>query len=626
VNEFLEQFLVEARELVEQATSDLLALERAPSDRECLDGAFRAFHTLKGGAGIVDFEVMSRAVHAAEDVLAAVRAGERSVTPALIGACLACLDQVVRWLDAIDDSGELPTDAQTDADRVVARFVENLQSPEGPQFVRSSARTGDMSASSDPLAILNEQLLLLAVGGDGMAGRVGSAGRVAANVMRYLSRPAEAEQIAAALANSLERLDPRPLASAIEEAMRQTREKPAETNEPTAVRPDPLSRTLRVDAARVSALVDLTGELTVAKNAIGFIAKLAQESDNSLAEAIRDGHEKLDRLVGALQRAVLELRVLPLRGVFQRFSRVVHEISNSLGKPVRLSIEGEDTEVDKSIIEFLHEPLLHVVRNAMDHGVEPGPERAAAGKSAVASIHLRAWREGQHVLVEVEDDGRGVDVANIRKTAVERGVASPDTIAGMSEAAVLDLIFEPGFSTAREITDLSGRGVGLDAARRAIERLGGRVAVETRIGMGSTIRFTLPFSVMMTRVMTVEAGGQKFGIPLDAVLETLRVQREQIHPVGRAQAFVHRNRTIPVIDLGQTLGYGAARAASEATIVVALIGSQLAGLEVERLGERIDIMIKLPDGLLSQVPGIAGTTMLGDGSVLLILEPRELLG
>jgi two-component system, chemotaxis family, sensor kinase CheA len=620
VNEFLEQFLVEARELVEQAAADLLALEREPEDRASLDGSFRAFHTLKGGAGIVDFAAMGRAMHAAEDVLSVVRQGERQVTAGLIGDCLACLDQVVQWLDSIEESGELPSGADSAADRLAARFVAGEARIEAAK-IEVPTVGGVAAVSSLPDAVLREQIALLAVLGEGLEGRIGSAGRLAANIFRHLGRSDVAERMAAAVTESLAGPDPTGLALAIEAAMESLTDTPRP--EPVPARADPLSRSLRVDAERVDALVDLTGELTVAKNAIGHIAMLAREGDNALSASIVSEYGKLDRLIDGLQRAVLELRILPLRRVFQRFSRLVREMSESLTKPVRLVVEGEETQADKAIVEMLFEPLLHVVRNAMDHGVETSGERAAAGKSAIATICLRGRREGQHVLVEVEDDGRGIDADRIRRVAVERGLVTADTVAGMSEGAVIDLIFMPGFSTATDVTDLSGRGVGMDAVRASIERLGGRVQLETRAGAGSTVRLVLPFSVMMTRVMTVEAGGQWFGIPLDAVVETVRVRRDEIRSVGQAHALVLRNRTVPLVGLATALGWAKAESDPDVTVVVASSGGVLGGLEVERLGARMDVMLKPPEGLLSGIPAIAGTTTLGDGQVLLVLDVKE---
>ncbi len=620
MNEFLEQFLVEARELVEQAAADLLALEREPGDRASLDGSFRAFHTLKGGAGIVDFAAMGRAMHAAEDVLSMVRRHDRAVTASLIGDCLACLDQVVQWLDSIEEGGELPGGADAAADRLAARFADGeaaIEAAEAPAF------GGRATTSAAAVAVLQEQIALLAIRGEGLEGRIASAGRLAANVFRHLGRPDVTERIVDAVTESLTGHDPTSLARAIETAAESLNEAPAP--DPVAIRPDPLSRSLRVDAERVDALVNLTGELTVAKNAIGHIAMLAQESENTLSASIVSEYGKLDRLIDGLQRAVLELRILPLRRVFQRFSRLVREMSETLAKPVRLVIEGEETQADKAIVEMLFEPLLHVVRNAMDHGVEPSAERAAAGKSAIATIVLRARREGEHVVVEVEDDGRGIDADRIRRAAVERGLATAQTIDGMSESAVIDLIFMPGFSTAADVTDLSGRGVGMDAVRASIEHLGGRVQLETRIGAGAIVRFVLPFSVMMTRVMTVEAGGQWFGIPLDAVIETIRVPRHEIRSVSQAHAFVLRNRTVPLIGLAATLGWPKAESSSDATVVVASSGGVLGGLEVDRLGARMDVMLKSAEGLLSGIPAIAGTTMLGDGGVLLVLDVKEVL-
>jgi two-component system chemotaxis sensor kinase CheA len=341
---------------------------------------------------------------------------------------------------------------------------------------------------------------------------------------------------------------------------------------------------------------------------------------------LKNHHGVLERLVGELQRSVLGMRVLPLRSVLQRFPRVLREMSVSLGKPVNLQVAGDDTEADKAIVEMLFEPLLHIIRNAVDHGVESSEERVTRGKPSVAALHIRASRQGDRVHIEVSDDGRGIDVDRIREVAKARGVVTDDALRVMTEADVLDLVFVPGFSTAAKVTELSGRGVGMDAVRSAVERVGGRVSIESRLGHGTTVRLLLPFSVMMTHVMTVEAGDQMFGIPLDVVVETVRVAKEAVMRVGVAHALVLRDRTIPVFDLARTLGISPERTdETEAIIVIVAFAGQLGGIQVDRLGDRMEVMLAPLEGLLSATPGIAGTTLLGDGRVLLVLDIGELL-
>jgi two-component system chemotaxis sensor kinase CheA len=267
---------------------------------------------------------------------------------------------------------------------------------------------------------------------------------------------------------------------------------------------------------------------------------------------------------------------------------------------------------------------MHIIRNAIDHGVEPPAARAAAGKPAVATIHLRAFREGEHVIVEVTDDGAGIDVAKVKQVAKNRNLVPADALAGMTDDQALDLIFLPGFSTAKTVTELSGRGVGMDAVRTAVARLGGQVDVRSAAGRGTTVRVTLPFSVLVTQVMTVEAGGQLFGIPLDAIVETLRVEKDRVFPVGAAHAIVLRDRTIPLVRLADLLTRRTKDLGDDSgPIVIAQLDGELGAVQVDRIGERMDVILKPFDGLLSGVPGLAGSALLGDGSVLLVLDLGE---
>lgn len=731
MNEFLEQFLLESREHVEQAVADLLALEQTPADRERLDSAFRAFHTLKGGAGIVDFDDMARAVHAAENVLSDARADARVVDTALVNDCLACLDQVTGWLNLIESSGELPKDVALQADALVSRFAAAAGStpaqtqaapaaedrawlaplqaryPQLNEKARTAVRyrpaadcffegvdplarvgaiPGLLAVEASPVApwpaldqidpfvcnlvftvlsesdraevaaalgdaldfcdigtlqapaptaaspvselarqLIEAQIALLGEeGASGMAGRMAAAARVAVNVLRSSGNARQAGALEHTAAALLAREDAAALADAIGATFREDTAT-AETPAPMPGEYEAAARTLRIDAARIDDLVRLTGELTVVRNAIGHATRLAQEGVQAAAASLKQRHAMLDRLVGELQQAVLGMRVLPLRHVFQRFHRVLREISNELGKPVRLEVSGGETEADKAIVEMLFEPLLHVMRNAIDHGIEQADVRRSRGKPPTASILLSARREGDRVIVEVSDDGGGIDVERVRQTARRRGLFPDDVLAAMSEHEITNIIFQPGFSTTENVTSLSGRGVGMDAVRHAVGRLGGQVSVTSVAGKGATIRITLPFSVMMSRIMVVEAAGQSFGVPLDAVAETLRVKPGEITAIGNAQAVVLRNRTVPVIDLKQALNLPAQEsAADEAVLVVTKINGEHNALRVDRIGERLEVMLKPLDGLLSGMPGITGSTLLGDGSVLLVLDLAEL--
>jgi two-component system chemotaxis sensor kinase CheA len=633
MNEFVEQFLIEGRELVAQGNDDLLALEERPDDRERLDGAFRAFHTLKGAAGIVDFVAMSRALHAAEDVLSAVRSNSAPVTPGLIDLCLACLDQVSNWIDRMRSTGEVPADADAEADDLVRRFAA-LASPDsaplGPHGAADAPRRAEDSTGLSAVGrdLLEAQKLMLSEPAteDAAAARLESASRIAANVLRHHGRSLDATDLEGPLQSSLVAGNAQAMIEAIDHILEGLAERPSE--QPGTLAPQAPEATLRVDVDRIDTLVRLTGELLIAKNAIGHSAERAAGDGDprALAVALKNQHLALDRLVSELQRAVFSLRVLPLQHAFQRFPRLVREMATALGKPARLMIEGATTEADKTIVEAIAEPLLHVLRNGLDHGLEDTAERAALGKPATATIHLRAERQGEHVVIEVEDDGRGIDVARVRDVARQRNAAPEATIAAMSDEEAIDLIFAPGFSTASQVTDLSGRGVGMDIVRNTIERLGGRVSVSSRRQRGTTVRFILPFTVMMTQVLTVEAAGQVFGVPLEAVMETVRVGRDAISPVGAARAMVLRQRTLPVIDLGQALGGGARAPEGDANVLIVAVAGQLGGLEVDRLGERMNVMLKPPAGLLAGIPGIDGTTLLGDGRVLIVLDLGEIFG
>ncbi|MBI5112219.1 MAG: chemotaxis protein CheA [Rhodovulum sp.] len=389
------------------------------------------------------------------------------------------------------------------------------------------------------------------------------------------------------------------------------------------------ARMLKVDQAKIDLLMNLIGELVVSKNSLPFLARRAEQVHGSreMAREIKDQYAVIDRLTQEMQGAIMQVRMLPVSEVFDRFPRLVRDLARKLSKKIELIIEGEDTAADKTIIEALGDPLLHIVRNALDHGIEPPADRAQAGKPDHATLLMKAFQEADQVVIEVTDDGRGIDPDKVRAAAVAKGVVSAAEAAQLSDQAATELIFRPGFSTAAQVSDLSGRGVGLDVALTTVEKLGGRVGVTSRRGMGTTVRIGLPLSMAVTRVMVVGVADELYGIPMDVIAETVRVPRRRVKMIKQSPAFVLRNTVVPLLRLSRALGC-AERVADDdvdEAVLVCRIGGNPIGLVVDSFREGMDVILKPFDGVLAGMPGFAGTALLGDGHVLLVLDLKELL-
>jgi two-component system chemotaxis sensor kinase CheA len=750
VNDLLEQFLVETRELVQSATEDLLALEASPGDAEAVNRVFRAFHTLKGSVGLFDYPPWLALLHAAEDGLSAARARTLAVDAKLIDLSLETLDATARWADAVETTDALPGTAATEADALAGRYRSLLsRGPETrasdavalPEWssrlaaslidlgekpltaVRYRPRGDCFFAGDDPLglvrkvpglldvsvgpgmpwpldeefdvyscnlditlltdapraevdaafrlvgdqvtvvdmpvadaraviggakmanaqaiepvvvAILAEQVRVLTTAGDADTdvGRLEACANAAANALRSAGRTGDAERCALAFekgADGLRRVIEEILASPPTPASASNAEEVPDASEPHGV---DAARTLRVDAARVDALVTLIGELIVARNAFGHLAVRAEAGEDAatLGRAIREADANIGRLSTTLHQSAVSFRLMPLSQVFRRFARPVREAARGLGKEVILDVKGEDTEADRGIVENLFEPLLHVVRNAVDHGLEDAGTRRRCGKPGAGRIRIEAGKDSDGIVVSVSDDGRGIEPDFIRRRAIERGLCSPEAAAALDDPAVNDLIFAPGFSTAESVGALSGRGVGMDAVRVAVERMGGRVSVESGVGLGTTIRLHLPRTIALARVMVVRAGAEPYGIAMDAVVEVVRRPRAGIHAIAGGNAIVLRGRTVPVVRLVDLLGHEGLPIvasdvfmASDALLLVVRAGAENVALEVDSFEDRIEAVLRPPSGLVGTVQAVAGTTILGDGRVLLVLDPASLL-
>jgi two-component system chemotaxis sensor kinase CheA len=392
----------------------------------------------------------------------------------------------------------------------------------------------------------------------------------------------------------------------------------------------PQQRVVKVSQERIDTLMDLIGEMVVAKNALPYLARRAEDvfQQRDLAREIKAQYAVINRVAEDMQRAIMQVRMLPVGTIFQRFTRLVRDLSRRLGKEVRLVIEGEDTEADKSVIESLADPLIHIVRNSLDHGLERPDVRQAAGKPPVGTIHISARQDGDRVVLVIRDDGAGVDTARVRVKAVERGLVSAERAAAMSETEAVQLVFAPGFSTADSISDLSGRGVGMDVVRSAVERIGGTVALASTRGTGTSITLTLPLSMAVSHVMMIEAAGNRFGVPMDAIVETVRVHRDDVHRFKQASTTVLRGRVVALRALHDLLALGAQpRTNDEGELAVAVLrgNGEPVGVLVDDFHGTADIILKPLDGVLAGITAFAGSALMGDGSVLMVLDPREIV-
>ena len=559
----------------------------------------------------------------------------------------------LRWLDAIL-AAPLPNAVWAAA--LIAAIAEVNASPGGV-----AKAPGIFTAAPDhlvapeagpgkPMAarILAEQTRIVSMPGDPEILRRRTAGVEAtiANLLTSLDWSLRDGELAAATAEAAggmpERL--RELIAALEARVEAAVEGPravppsadpllasgpaADAGQPPAGEAIQVAHVLKVDQAKVDALMNLIAELVVSKNSLPFLAKRAEDvyGSREMGREIKDQYAIIDRLAQEMQRAIMDVRMLPVSEVFERFPRLVRDLSRRLNKRIELKIVGEDTAADKTIIESLGDPLIHLVRNAIDHGIESPEQRAAAGKPEAAMIQLKAFQEGDQVIIEVSDDGKGIDPMAIRLKAFEKGMITEERADALSDQEAINLIFLPGFSTMETVSDLSGRGVGTDVVRSAVEKINGTVTLSSRKGEGTLVRLSLPLSMAVARVMMVEVGDALFGVPMDGVAETVRVPRDRIRRIKRAEAFVLRDAIVPLIRLHDLLGLPRlTEEVEEEAVLVARVGGTLVGLVVDRLREGIDVVLKPLEGMLAGMRGYSGSALLGDGRVLLVLNLKELL-
>lgn len=390
------------------------------------------------------------------------------------------------------------------------------------------------------------------------------------------------------------------------------------------------SKSLKVDHLKIDRLMNLIGELVVSKNSMPYLAQKAENQFGvrELSREIKAQYSEINRIAEEMQDAIMQIRMMPVSVIFQRFPRLVRDISRRLGKEVSLVLEGEHTEADKTIIESLADPLIHIVRNSLDHGLEMPEMRKLAGKSSVGTLTIRAGQEADRVVIEIVDDGKGIDPVVIKQKALDKGLITPEQFERMDDREAIHLIFTAGFSTAEAISDLSGRGVGMDVVRAAVEKVDGNLELHSEVGHGTRLTISLPLSMAVTQVIIIESDSQIFGIPMDHVVETVRVPRRNIRSIKEFSATMLRGRLVPLKSLNRMLGIvrePLVNSDEEYAVLVVRFGSEVLGVIVDEFHETVDIIQKPLSGVLSGLGVYSGSALMGDGSVLMVLNLRGVL-
>jgi len=486
-------------------------------------------------------------------------------------------------------------------------------------------------------------------------GRIKAVAATIAGCLRATGNVAALPELEAATATALDAATPTPLLAWLSDKFQEMPQaavaaSPAEpadvvpaTTGPVTAEADPESKfgrraedvaagpkSLKVDQAKIDRLMNLIGEMVVSKNALPYLAGRAETvyGVRDLSREIKAQYAVINRIAEEMQDAIMQVRMMPVSFVFQRFPRLVRDISRKLGKEVNLVLEGEETEADKNIIESLGDPLMHIVRNSLDHGFELPEVRLAAGKPTAGTLTIRASQESDRVVIEISDDGKGIDPVVIKRKAYEKGIIDESALERMSDQEAVNLVFASGFSTMEVVSDLSGRGVGMDVVRAAVEKVNGTVTLESDKGKGTRLRLSLPLSMAVTNVMIVESDGQIFGMPMDSVVETVRVPKSAIRTIKKSLATVLRGRIVPLKSINALLGIDAApkaNAEDEHAVLVVRLGEESVGLLVDDFRETVDIILKPMHGVLAGISAYSGSALMGDGSVLMVLNVKEIL-
>lgn len=668
-DEILQDFLVEAGEILEQLNEQLIILEQSADDSDLLNAVFRGFHTIKGGAGFLNLTSLVELCHRAEDVFNALRNGERAVDAQLMDVILPVLDVLNSQFDDLRDGQEPssaepglllqleallqddvkapvedkksvePKNASTDkpdnnaeGDVVDEEFEAMLVSAENPPSGSDNKTTDSDVVSDDEFEALLDEIH----GKPEKKAEPSTPEVLATKVSSSSSSDEMTDEDFEALLDELHgqkstknkaketvsvtektpvvKVTPRKAPAGKNESARKVSSKET-TSKPRA------ETTVRVDTKRLDNIMNMVGELVLVRN------RLSTLQSSIVNEEVSAAISNLDVVTSDLQLSVMKTRMQPIKKVFGRFPRVVRDLARNLNKQVDLEMHGEDTDLDKNLVEALSDPLVHLVRNAIDHGVEIPEIREAAGKPPEGKVTLTAAQEGDHILLTIEDDGAGMDADVLRKIAIEKGIHDEESAARLGDHDCYNLIFEPGFSTKTEISDISGRGVGMDVVKTRIVQLNGTVDIDSTKGKGSRISIKLPLTLAILPTLMIKLADRVYALPLVCVNEIFNLSETRLSTVDGKPVVVVRDKAVPLFYLRDWLVNGSASDVNDGTehIVIVTIGNQKVGFVVDYLVGQEEVVIKPLGNMLQGTPGMAGATITGDGKIALILDVPELL-
>lgn len=633
MQEIMEDFLIEAFEMVDQLDQDLVELESNPEDLELLNRIFRVAHTIKGSSSFLNFDILTSLTHNMEDVLNKARRDELKITPDVMDVVLLSIDLMKALLQAIRDSG---TDANSGID--ISDAVTKLQAiSQGSSPVAETSEPSAKPAKPQETTPQSDPSNPLADEPDKDYAHM-SSDEVEAEIERLLQKRQEADKQMRAQKRASGQAGDVQAPKAPAEAPAPTAATPAKPSPKTEGKPaagkdegkvaTSVEQTVRVDVRRLDNLMNLIGELVLGKNRLIKIYGDVEEryDGEKFLEELNQVVSSISSVTTDLQLAVMKTRMQPVGKVFNKFPRMVRDLSRELKKSIDLVITGEETELDKSIVEEIGDPLIHIIRNSCDHGVESPEDRKALGKPEIGRVDLKAYNEGNHIVIEITDDGKGLDAEMLKLKAIEKGLISEKEADSMTDKEAFGIIFKPGFSTAKTISNVSGRGVGMDVVKTNVEKLNGIIEIDSEKGVGTTFKLKIPLTLAIIQALLVGAQEEYYAIPLSSVIETVRIGQDEIYSVDGKSVLRLRDEVLSLVRLADIFGVDSVlETASEVYVVIIALAEQKIGVIVDYLIGQEEVVIKSLGYYLKSTRGIAGATVRGDGKITLIVDVAAMM-